>query len=619
MKATSFDKILPPIRRWLQMAKRLGKYASILIALPLALILILLEGWNDRQKNETALTHSRVIALQGLSHDLANQAIQLNNAIIPAGGCWQHSPQSIEQFKSMGEQLLGHFPYIQSLFWLHLEADTVTIKESLARVQQPITSVKLDQRPSFRFALEQPSRSHGFTASPEILLPFYYTPTYGHLLLPEQKLTPQCDMIIAELSRQKLLHEIIALHPNDFPEGSYSLNDRTPIQGNPTTVAGTTGLSQAIGFFDQNWSLDYRPAESRSYSFWLDSWHPIIALLVLIGGLRCIQQCVLLRRIPSLGEFKQMILHHQSANHFYSLQIREMEAKIQALKQKIQMDRDKKLRDNSIPPSPPPAASSMEQHDEQIMTLGRIVAGVAHEVNTPLGVALTATSVVEKQIQKITDILDSKKQPPHDPEMAIQLSLVEKNLKICREASQHIKPTIQRATSLIQNLKQISTAPQLAPARQVNLSLVISEIMNSLKLEIRRAGHRLELELPEELLIATRPDSLWQVLSNLSMNAINHGFKEGESGIITVKAFAQNQKAVIEFSDNGRGIPPEIGKKIFEPFFTTSRQKGGSGLGLSIVVSLLLQSLEGTIDYINLEPRGTRFILTLGNVKDSSD
>ncbi|MDI9408694.1 MAG: HAMP domain-containing sensor histidine kinase [Candidatus Pacebacteria bacterium] len=596
-----------------------GNYASVLLALPLALILILVEGWDESRSRQTAVTHSRVIALQSLSNDLANQANRLDSAFLPAGGCWGHNTESIAKFNSLGNQMLGDFPYIQSLFWLHLESDRVTIEQSLARTQQPITSVKLDQRPSFRFALDQAGNGQGITASPEILLPFYYTPTYGHLLLPEQKLTPQCDIVVAELNLQRWLDQLISPRPDDFPDGSYSLNDRSPRQGNPTAVTGTAGLSQAIGFFNQSWSLDYRPPPEAGTIDWRDYWHYFIALLVLIGGLRCIQQCVTLRRIPSLSEFKQMILHHQSANHFYSLQIRDLEDKIRELKQKLAIVRGLDQSDSPVGQIQTSAPNPKQQHDEQIMTLGRIVAGVAHEINTPLGVALTATSVVEKQIQKVTDIIESQKTNLIDPQLAIQMSLVEKNLKICRDASQHIKPTIQRATSLIQNLKQISTSPQLAPARRVNLSLVITEIMNSLKLEIRRAGHRLELELPEQLMIATRPDSLWQVLSNLSMNSINHGFNQGESGTITVKAFAQNQRAVIEFSDNGRGIPPEIGKKIFEPFFTTSRQKGGSGLGLSIVVSLLLQSLEGTIDYVNLEPKGTRFILTLGNVKDSTE
>ena len=135
--------------------------------------------------------------------------------------------------------------------------------------------------------------------------------------------------------------------------------------------------------------------------------------------------------------------------------------------------------------------------------------------------------------------------------------------------------------------------------------------MNSLRLEIRRAGHRIILDMPEQLMIVTRPDSLWQILSNLTMNALTHGFAPGQSGIIRIKAFASDLGAVIEFSDTGRGIPPENRERIFEPFYTTARQKGGSGLGLSIVLSLTVQSLGGTICYEENQPNGAKFILRI--------
>ena len=630
-----------------QAALMVSNYGTILIALPLAFCLTLVEGWRDSQSSQASLSHSRSLALQNLSNELDSRANLLKTGFLTAEGCWQANGQSMEQFKALANPLLSHFPEIQSLYWLHLDSATatVTIQQSMSRTNQPITSVKLDQRPSFRFALQQPTNSPGITASHRILLPFYYTPTYGHLLLPQQKLSLQCDILMAELNAETLLHQAISSQANFLPEGSYSLSDPSPIHGNSLLArwenrsdSASKPLSEANAlpltpdpkaeylnlnqeFLGQNWSIEFRPPLELGSSSWLDPLHLIIALLILMGAIRCLQQCLTIRRIPSLKEFKQMIFNHQAANHLYGQQIVELESRIQELKSKMERERTPPS-DSSTNSILPPTLTAKELHDEQIMTLRRIVAGVAHEINTPLGVALTATSVVEKQIQKVSDLLDSKATTQLDPEVAIQLSLVEKNLKICRDASQHIKPTIQRASTLIQNLKQISTAPQLAPARWVNLSLVITEIMNSLKYEIRRAGHRLRLDLPEELMIATRPDSLWQVLSNLSQNAINHGFKEGEQGTITIKAFQnpqdKNLGAIIEFSDNGRGIPPEIGKKIFEPFFTTSRHKGGSGLGLSIVVSLLLQSLEGTIDYINLEPQGTRFILTLGNVKDDN-
>ncbi|MCX8501205.1 MAG: HAMP domain-containing sensor histidine kinase [Alphaproteobacteria bacterium] len=357
-----------------------------------------------------------------------------------------------------------------------------------------------------------------------------------------------------------------------------------------------------------------RPGASGMSLSWLDGSHLVMILLIGISSYRAIGYCLRTRR-----ELKQHEEFRSAANLELEtirkqLKLTEVSSHIRRLGDHLLRTRSE-LRAEKSQPSPKLPEQSQE---DKLSTLGRIVAGIAHEVNTPLGVALTATSVVDKHLERMTRALESNSQEPKAGEPPLDRSVIEKNLRLCREANQLIKPTIQKATELIQGLKQFTVAPHLAVAKKVNLSLVIADHMNSLRLEIRRAGHRIVLEMPELLIVTTRPDSLWQILSNLSMNSLTHGFAPGESGMIRIKAFATDFGAVIEFSDTGVGIPPENRERIFEPFYTTARQKGGSGLGLSIVLSLTVQSLDGTISYEDNQPHGAKFVLNIRNLDDSA-
>ena len=342
--------------------------------------------------------------------------------------------------------------------------------------------------------------------------------------------------------------------------------------------------------------------------------HLAMILLVGVSGYRGFRHCLRTRReIKQHEEFRRAASFELDTIK-KQLKLAEVSSHIRRLGDHLLRNRSEVKAEKSQPSPALPAPSQ----EEKLSTLGRIVAGIAHEINTPLGVALTATSVVDKHLERMTRTLESSSQEPKAGELPIDRTEIEKNLRLCREANRLIKPTIQKATELIQGLKQFTVAPHLAVAKKVNLSLVIADHMNSLRLEIRRAGHRIVMEMPELLTLTTRPDSLWQILSNLTMNSLTHGFAPGEPGTIRIKAFATDFGAVIEFSDTGVGIPPENRERIFEPFYTTARQKGGSGLGLSIVLSLTVQSLEGTISYEENQPHGAKFILKIRNLGDSA-
>ncbi|GAA4253031.1 PAS domain S-box protein [Azospirillum formosense] len=243
---------------------------------------------------------------------------------------------------------------------------------------------------------------------------------------------------------------------------------------------------------------------------------------------------------------------------------------------------------------------------EKMAALGSLVAGVAHEINTPIGIALTGASLVAERTRLIRR--DFEAGTLRKPDFADFLDMA-------GEAAQLMLLNIDRAAQLIQSFKQIAVDQASEERRVFDLRDYIDEVLRSLGVRIKRAAHGVEVDCPADLLIDGYPGALSQVLTNLVMNSIIHGYAPGQHGTLCVAARRVGADEVeLVYADDGRGIPLELHDKVFEPFFTTSRGTGGSGLGLNIVYNIATRRLRGRIALDSAPGRGTTFTLRFPRV-----
>ena len=241
---------------------------------------------------------------------------------------------------------------------------------------------------------------------------------------------------------------------------------------------------------------------------------------------------------------------------------------------------------------------------EKLASLGRLVAGVAHEVNTPLGVAMLGNSTVIDDLDKLNSKYALGKLTKTD---------LARYLGDAREACRAVEFNLQRASELVVNFKQMASDFYSDPLVNINLVDWVTSISISLKPMLKKAAIELYLKLPETaVLVTTYPSRLAQVLTNLISNAVKHAFPSSfyvadKCVSLTLALSDEGYSIVIE--DNGAGMNPDTRAKILDPFFTTDRSTGSMGLGMSIVHNLVTGSLQGRMDIQSEEGKGTRITL----------
>ena len=237
---------------------------------------------------------------------------------------------------------------------------------------------------------------------------------------------------------------------------------------------------------------------------------------------------------------------------------------------------------------------------ERLAALGGLVAGVAHEVNNPIGISLTVASSFARRTEMFETDLRS--------EGALRRSQLEDFVRASRDASQQLVANLHRAGELIQSFKQVAADRSHAERRQFSLSEATDQIIASLRPVLKRAPIELTVDVPEGLLINGYPGSYGQILTNLFLNAVNHAFAGGRSGTISISARARGHDDIeINFTDNGAGMTPDVQRQAFDPFFTTRRNEGGTGLGLHIVYNIVTQQLGGRMMLESRPGQGTTF------------
>ncbi len=241
-------------------------------------------------------------------------------------------------------------------------------------------------------------------------------------------------------------------------------------------------------------------------------------------------------------------------------------------------------------------------HSEKMAALGSMVAGVAHEISTPLGVGLLSASYLMDNTKEYTDNIASGE---------VKRSEFEKYTKDAVEASSLIFTNLTRAADLLNSFKQVAVDQVDDNQRIFDLKDNIDKILISLHPEYKRTRHTITVNCPEDLKIKSYPGAFSQIITNLVMNSLIHGFGGIEQGIITIDVTTEDDTLIFSYIDNGVGMDNDSLKRIFDPFFTTKRNQGGTGLGMHIVYSLVVKTLKGDIGCTSQKGNGISFLIKI--------
>ena len=239
---------------------------------------------------------------------------------------------------------------------------------------------------------------------------------------------------------------------------------------------------------------------------------------------------------------------------------------------------------------------------EKMALLGELVAGVAHEINTPVGNSITAVSHLEVKTAEFNQKFSAGQMKKTD---------LQSYLEFCNNVAKIIFNNLERAAELIRSFKKVAVDQLVEEPRNFDLGEYTQDALISLKPQLKKTQHKVTLTCPDGIKVYWYAGALWQILSNLLNNSIMHAYEQDDAGHITIDISYENRVVTLQYADDGKGMTPEVQKKIFEPFFTTRRGMGGTGLGMHIVYNLVIFKMKGTIECFSQLGIGTVFTIKL--------
>ncbi len=298
-----------------------------------------------------------------------------------------------------------------------------------------------------------------------------------------------------------------------------------------------------------------------------------------------------------IASFQTILLRLKNSEHTLSLANQELRNEVVLRKQ---VEDDLRLSEQVV----------RKTSEEKMAALGTLVAGVAHEINTPMGIGVTAASNLQDEVAHVRHLYN---------ENAMRKEDLEDFLSASDQTTRILLNNLERAAALIHRFKQVAVDQSSEAMRNIHLQTYLRDMMKNLEPKIKQTQLQYTIECPDEITLDSYPGALSQIVTNLVMNAIMHAYEPGQSGLLTIRAGIVEEQVKLEFSDNGVGIPHSIIDQIFNPFFTTKRGAGGSGLGLHIVYNLMVQTLNGSIHCNSKSGEGTTFTLLWPLVKPRSE
>jgi signal transduction histidine kinase len=245
---------------------------------------------------------------------------------------------------------------------------------------------------------------------------------------------------------------------------------------------------------------------------------------------------------------------------------------------------------------------------EKMASLGQMVAGVAHEVNTPIGLGVTASTLLQDKLTDIQRAFTDKK---------LTSSQLERFLNESKENLGIVYRNLERAANLISSFKQVAVDQSNDSQRRFNMAQLINEVLLSLGPKLKKNQHRVLVDCPPELIIDSNPGPINQILINLIINSLIHAFDNNQHGEMQIIVIIDGSRCQLTYRDNGSGVPEAIKKRIFDPFVTTKRGAGGSGLGMHLVYNLVTQALNGTIVFNSSLGEGVEILIDFPIVNSS--
>ena len=237
---------------------------------------------------------------------------------------------------------------------------------------------------------------------------------------------------------------------------------------------------------------------------------------------------------------------------------------------------------------------------ERMASLGGLVAGIAHDVNTPIGVGVTAASFLQERIQALHAGYEEN-------------TLTKKSMSVfieeAEQTTQLLLNNLYRASELIASFKQVAVDQTSEAERQFILKEYINEILQSLKPSFKQTNHKITVTCPEALEVFCAPGVIAQIITNMLMNSNIHAYDEGVNGNILITVHEEDDDVVLEYQDDGKGMPEENLAQLFDAFFTTRVEQGGSGLGTHIMYNLVTQALKGQIDAYSHPGEGLKYTI----------
>ncbi|NQZ21181.1 MAG: PAS domain-containing protein [Colwellia sp.] len=297
--------------------------------------------------------------------------------------------------------------------------------------------------------------------------------------------------------------------------------------------------------------------------------------------------------------------------------LKEHESSLKHLNEKLELKVTERTKELSAKNDKVEQALSQLQHaqkslieSEKMAALGGLVAGIAHEINTPLGISITAISHNQDSLFDVEKMLKDKTLRQVD---------LQKAIKAQSKGYRMVLKNLDRANVLISNFKQVAVDQSSEMQREINLTNYIHEIHHSLKplfngSDVREKHITVDIKGSEDIVITTYPGALFQIMSNFMENSLKHGFDNIDYGNIIITTFQTPSHVEIIYADNGKGMSESMLKQVYDPFVTSKRNEGGSGLGMHIVFNLVTQLFKGDIKCQSTLDEGIEIIISFPKI-----
>ena len=250
-------------------------------------------------------------------------------------------------------------------------------------------------------------------------------------------------------------------------------------------------------------------------------------------------------------------------------------------------------------------AQSQLVESEKMASLGSLVAGISHEINTPLGVARTSSSHVQDSLVKLEKAFNEGTLTKNDMQGFIELF---------KDGLHLMTSNLMRANELMTSFKQVSADQSHDEVRPFNLYEYLQETLYTLKPNLKRYNISIVVDCDKQFVISSLPGAFSQIITNLIMNSLNHAYEPQAQGSIHIQVINHENSYTLIYKDDGHGMTEDTRKRIFDPFFTTKRGNGGTGLGMHIIYNLVTHKLNGTIEVASAEGQGCQFTMELPNI-----